>query len=110
MASTNIVESNSLVGTATLIRTGQVFVNFVTAINTTAAAAYIQLFDAAAAADVTPGTTVARLVFKSAANDPMDPPHLPEDGVRFLLGVVAISTTTATGSTGASQHLRVGIR
>lgn len=110
MASTNLVTSNSLTGTATLIRTGQVFVNFLTAVNTTGSAAYIQLFDAAAAADVTLGTTVPTLVFKSAASDPMDPPHFPEDGVRFVNGVVAASTTTATGSTGASQHLRVGIR
>lgn len=77
-------------------------------INTTGSAAYIQLFNAALAADVTVGTTVPTRVLTVAASGSASD-ALPNDGIRFPLGIVAASTTTATGSTGATQHLRIGV-
>ena len=102
------VESNSLAGTATLIQGGALILTSVMAINTTGADAYVQLFDAAAAADVTLGTTVPRWAVMSdfgaglvAVSD-----GLPTNGLSFRNGIVAASTTTPTNNTGASQHVR----
>lgn len=108
MEFSQILSSNSLAGTATLLRSGRVAVSWTHAVNTTAAAAYVQLFDAAAASDVTLGTTVPTYVLKSAASDPSEG-ALPHNGLVFALGIVAASTTTATGSTGAAQHVRLGV-
>lgn len=98
---------DSVAGTALLVRAGKIEVGVVEAINTTAAAAYLQLFDAAAAADVTPGTTLPRYVLKSAANDPA---ASSLEGWVFQLGLVVASTTTVIGATGATQHVRLGVR
>jgi len=103
------VNLNSLGSTATLAKKGRCVVTAVRAINTTAATAYTQIFDAAAITDVTVGTTVPTWVVRSAANDPSDGDGLPTYGIVFELGVVAASTTTALGSTGATQHVRIGI-
>lgn len=108
MEFSQILSSNSLAGTATLLRSGRVALSWVHAINTAVAASYLQLYDAAAAADVTVGTTVPTYVLKSTASDPSEG-ALPHNGLVFALGVVAASTTTATGSTGATQHVRLGV-
>ena len=104
----SLVKSDSLTGTALLIQTGGLILTAVHAINTTVADAYIQIFDAAAAADVTLGTTVPDWVVMSdfgvglvSVSD-----GLPTHGLSFRLGLVAASTTTPTGSTGATQHAR----
>lgn len=104
----SLVSSNSLAGTATLIQTGALILTAVHAINTTGADAYVQIFDAAAAADVTLGTTVPAWVVMSdfgiglvSASD-----GLPTNGLSFRNGIVAASTTTPTGNTGATQHAR----
>lgn len=104
-----VTEKNSVSGTAVLVSGSRCVMAAVKAINTTAAAAYLQLFDAAAVADVTVGTTVPRWVVKSAANDPSTDPDLPAGGLKFMNGIVIASTTTALGSTGAAQHVRVAI-
>lgn len=103
-----LVSSNSLAGTATLIQTGALILTAVQAVNTTGADAYVQIFDAAAAADVTLGTTIAGWVVMSdfgvglvSVSD-----GLPTNGLSFRLGLVAASTTTPTGNTGATQHAR----
>ena len=108
----DIVKSNSLGATATLIQKGPVCVTAVKAINTTGADAYIQLFDAAAAADVTVGTTVPDWVVLSDFGAGLTSlgDGLPTDGLLFKLGVVAASCTTPTGNSAATQHLRVVIR
>ena len=98
---------DSVAGTALLVRAGKIEVDAVEAINTTAAAAYLQLFDAATAASVTPGTTLPVFVLKSAANDPS---AYKLGGWVFQLGVVVASTTTVIGATGATQHVRLGVR
>ena len=102
-----ILSSNSLGATAVLIQTGQTFISGVKVINATASTAYVQLFDAAAAADVTVGTTTPTWVVRSAASDPSADADIPPHGLIFVNGVVAASTTTATGSSAATQHLRV---
>jgi hypothetical protein len=103
------IESNSLAGTAILLVGHEVTVVAVRAINTTAALAHIQLFDKATAAEVTPGTTVPTWVVTSQASAASDGDGLPNGGLQFKNGLVAISTTTTTGATGATQHLKVGV-
>lgn len=106
----NRVNSNSLGATATLIVGHGATLTAVRAINTTAADAYVQLFDKATAAEVTVGTTVPDWVIQSDANDPSVGDGLPSGGLVFENGIVAVSTTTATGSTAATQHVRFGFQ
>lgn len=100
--------SDSLGATAVLIHGGAIILTAAQAINTTSADAYLQLFDAAAAADVTVGTTIPDWVVMSdfgaglvSASD-----GLPTDGLSFRLGLVAASTTTPINNAGATQHAR----
>lgn len=79
------------------------------AINTVAADSYLQLFDAAAVTDVTVGTTVPTLVVTTDPSDSTRENPLPTHGLVFVNGIVAASTTTPTGLTGAVQHVRLGI-
>lgn len=105
-----IVLSTNNLSTAQLLRSGPTIVTAVEAFNTTAAAAYIQMFDAAAIADVTLGTTLPLWVVKSPASDVSNPDNpLPQRGVVFQKGVVVASTTTPTGLATAVQHLRTAI-
>lgn len=101
------ITSNSLAGTATLLCGHRVALTQVHAINTTGAKAYIQLFDAATAASVTPGTTIPDHVLTVPASDSATD-VFGSDGYVFESGVVAISTTSATGSSGAAAHVRLG--
>ena len=104
----SLVKSNSLAGTAVLVQAGALILTAVHAINTTSADAYIQLFDAAAIADVSLGTTIPDWVVMSdfGAGLVSEPHTLPAAGLSFRLGLVAASTTTAINSTGAAQHAR----
>lgn len=71
--------------------------------NGTAAILYLQLFDAAAAADVTIGTTVANKVLKVEASvAPFFAFTVPPE---FKLGLCYATTTTAGGSTGAASAI-----
>ena len=104
----SLVKSNSLAGTAVLVQAGALILTAVHAINTTAADAYLQLFDAAAIADVTVGTTIPDWVVMSdfgvglvSVSD-----GLPSFGLSFRNGLVVASTTTPINSTGATQHAR----
>ena len=103
------VSSDSLGGTATLLVGYRVTVTEVHAINTTASKGYVQLFDAATAGAVTLGTTVPFRVLTVPADDSADL-LLPTEGLVFDNGVVAAATTTATGSTARTTHVRLGIR
>lgn len=105
----SIIAVDSLGGAPTLVQGGRCILAAVRAINTTAAAAYVQLFDAASTAGVTLGTTVPTWVVRSDPNDPSIGDGLPTHGVVFTRGIVAASTTTATGATGATQHVRFAI-
>ena len=101
--------ANNSVTSAALCVTGQVWVKGIHDINTTASTAFVQLFDAAAAADITLGTTVPTYVVRSAATSCSDPHNIPSHGLLFRLGVVVACTTTPLGSTTAEQHVRVMI-
>lgn len=106
----DVVSSNTVGATAVLLVGHKCAVTAIRAQNLTAADAYLQLFDAAAAADVVVGTTVARWWVQSDANDPSVGDGLPNGGLMFQNGVVVASTTTATNNTGANQHVRLGIQ
>lgn len=71
-------------------------------INTTAAVAYIQVFDVAAVGDVTLGTTTPRFVIPLAANGVYH--FAMKKPIPFSTGIVVFSTTTTTGSTGAASN------
>jgi hypothetical protein len=105
----SVFELNSLADTVTRGGLANCTLMACRAINTTGAAAYIQLFNAAAASDVTLGTTVPTWVVKSQASDVSDGDGLPTDGLLFPLGLFAASTTTPTGLTAAAQHVKIAI-
>ena len=106
------VLSQNSVTTAVLVQEGPLIIAAVRAfISGLAADAYIQLFDAAAAADVTLGTTVPAWVVlvdfgtgNVSAGD-----GLPTHGLVFRNGLVVASTTDANNSTTVSTHVRVVI-
>lgn len=101
------VTKDSLGATPVLLVGYKVYVHVVEAINTTASQAYLQLFDAATTDAVTVGTTIPTYVLKSLASDPaLDKLH----ETVFSKGIVAASTTTALGNTGATQHVRIGVK
>lgn len=106
----DIVSQNTVGATAVLAVGHKITLTAIRAQNLTAADAYLQLFDAALAADVTVGTTVATWWVQSDANDPSVDDGLPNGGLVFQNGVVIASTTTSTGNTGANQHVRLGIQ
>ena len=104
------VQANTVGATAVRMVAGRVVLTAVRAINLTAADAYLQIFDAAAITDVVVGTTIPTWAVQSDASDPSVGDGLPNGGLVFLLGIVVASTTTSTGSTGANQHVRLGIQ
>lgn len=66
-------------------------------VHTETATRFLQVFDAAATADVTLGTTEPRLVIALAsANDQVQRRF---EGAKFQLGLVVAGTTTARGGT-----------
>lgn len=69
-------------------------------INEDTAARFLQVFDAAAIADVTLGTTRPDYVLVAAQNA-ADNYH--GSGLKFNKGIVVAPTTTATGSTAAAD-------
>lgn len=71
--------------------------------------AYIQLFNTAAAANVTLGTTVPDWVvmLDQAVGDVSSGDGLPTHGLVFSAGIVIASTTTPTGSTTRESNVRV---
>jgi hypothetical protein len=104
-----ILSNDSIGNTATLVQKGAMQVTGMLAMNTTAAAAFVQYFDAAAATDVTVGTTTPFWVIRSPASSISDGDGLPTHGLVFTKGVVIASTTTPTGNSGATQHVRTAL-
>lgn len=104
MAFGQIAAQNSLAGTLTVLAAHRVILRRGNIINTTAAAAYVQLFDTATVGDVTLGTTVPRLVLPVLAGDVA---FSDLGDVVFDTGVVAASTNSPTGNTGATTHVRL---
>ena len=73
--------------------------------------AYIQLFDAAAAADITLGTTKPSwvIMIDQGTGEVSAGDGLPTHGVVFINGIVIASTTTPTGSTTRETDVRIVI-
>lgn len=72
--------------------------------NTTAAAAYLQVFDADAD-NVTVGTTAPTYAFGLAANQSKN--IMLQKPILHKTGFTVASTTTRTGSTGAAQEVTI---
>lgn len=98
--------NDSVAGTKATAKAARAMVHAIKLVNTTAAAAYLQMFDKAAA-DVTVGTTPADFTIPLAASESLTLPlHLP---LEFVLGIVLAGTTTAGGSTGAAIKVFLAI-
>lgn len=80
-------------------------VYYIYALNTTAAVAYLQIFDKQSA-DVTVGTTTPDLSFGIPANGAL--PLFFSDPVRFATGFTVAGTTARTGATGAALDVCIG--
>jgi hypothetical protein len=110
-----LVKVNSLVGTAVLAVGKPCNVVAIRGITTTAAVAFIQLFDKATAAEVTPGTTLPDWVVEVPAGTPVGNTSVGDGvpsvaGLRFENGVVVIATTTSiTGTAAVATHVRLAI-
>lgn len=91
--------NDSVAGTKVVVKAAGGHLVALRLLNTTAAAAYLQMFDKLTAA-VTVGTTTPDFTLRLAANEAiiLQIP-LPWS---FVLGLVIAGTTTATGSTGAA--------
>ena len=85
-----------------LVATGATLLYSIHLINGAAALTYLQCFNAAALVDVTLGTTVPTIAIPIIASAVLDIDL--SKPLLFPLGLVVFSTTTATGSTGATTN------
>ena len=93
-----------------LVATGQRLLYGWMVQGTNAAVGYVQVFDAAAIADVTLGTTVPDLVITTESNAIGAGSALSlYKPIKFAKGIVIASTTTATGSTGVTNDTIVNL-
>jgi hypothetical protein len=90
-----------------LIQAGQTIVTAYNIHNTTAADAFLQMFNAAAIADVTMGTTVPNYVIAVEANG-VQHGNFP-GGLGFTLGLVVAGTTATGNATGAAIDVSFAI-
>jgi len=107
-----IYKNAALTGTAILVKTGPCSLNSYHIFNTTTAECYVQFFDAAAAADVTVGTSptfVLGIPAETAAGLGSGACCAIPKVIQFTLGLVVASTTAADGSTGAIVSILLGI-
>ena len=105
----DVIQNDDVGATAQLVRTGQMIVRTIQGRNSTAALAFIQMFNAAAAADVTVGTTVPRWVIPVLASSVNEHSGIPDAGMQFPLGLVVACTTTPGGNTGATMDVATGV-
>lgn len=92
----------NLAGTVTNITNGRCEIVEITAVNTSGAVAFIQIFDLAAA-DVVLGTTVPMFVIPVAATSGFEVVYFGVNGWYVETRLSAASTTTAEGSTGSAS-------
>lgn len=85
-----------------LIQTGDTLLYGVYFANTVGGISYIQLFNKAAINEVTLGSTSPDIVFPVPTSGVIAVGFIKP--IKFDKGLVAFSTTTATGSTAAVQH------
>lgn len=101
LASTPIYDASGT-ATATLLRTGNVALDNVEAENINTAICYLQLFDAAAASDVTLGsttpTTTRMIPMGGGAAAPVSRLLDPHKSIGFCKGLVYAVTTTRSGA------------
>lgn len=99
------VGNDALTSTAILLKTGPCSLCGYHIFNTTTAEAYVQFYNAAAAADVTVGTTVHDFVLgipaETAAGLGSGACRSLFRPLQFTKGIVVASTTAAAGATGA---------
>jgi len=88
-----------------LVQAGETLLYGYSILNGTAAVAYLQLFDAAALSSVTLGSTTPTYVIGNSASA-VTARSLTKP-LYFANGLVIFSTTTATGSTAAAQHVSI---
>lgn len=98
--------NDAVAGTVVQVKAGAGQLVYLKLVNTTAAAAYLQIFDLLAAS-VTLGTTTAKWTVRLAANESVSVPMLLPLGLGQVnslatAGISMAGTTTATGSTGAA--------
>ncbi len=94
-----------LVGTPTAVKASPGTLYGISAINSSGATAYVQVFDVATGG-VTPGTTVPILEFKLDTGAQYSLP-LPARGVGFSVAITVISTTAEKGGTGSAAGVQV---
>jgi hypothetical protein len=94
----------SVTATAELLRTGSIVVQSVEIENPNTVQVYLQLFDAAAATDVTLGSTtpVDTRMIPEGSGGGFNTSRLIDIPKRFTLGCVYAITTTRSGSTAPS--------
>lgn len=92
-----------LVGTLELVHNAKLNFYGFTIVNNTNALAYVQLFDAAAVAGITLGTTVPDAVIPVPPNGQVSRELVMP--IEFGHGLVAASTTTRGGSIGAATDV-----
>jgi hypothetical protein len=96
MASPQIV--GALAATATLLRSGPVRLMGIHSYNISSALVFVQCFNAATAASVTPGTTAPDASF-GYTNGTQLQAELGLEGIYFGKGLVVCATTTYNGNT-----------
>jgi hypothetical protein len=101
-----------LSSTAVLVVGQPTFVTDVEAYNLDSADRWLHLYDAAAAADVSVGSTTPKKSWAIPAGDGTDRGKYSESfpsPIEFHLGLVIAATTTATGSTAPTNDLIVNL-
>ena len=97
-----------LAATAVLVRTGVGrMYGFHLGNGANAARTYLQIFDKAAAADVTPGTTVPKIAFEIAASSQLTLDFSKPIG--FTLGIVVFVATAVGGGTAPGTAVPIDI-
>ena len=99
--------NDAVAGTKVAAKAAPGFLYTLKLVNTTAAVAYLQVFDKLAA-DVTVGTTTPDFCFRLAANESVTIPL--ELAIQFFNGITFAGCTTATGSTGAAISVTLVIQ
>lgn len=89
-----------IAGTVLMLHSRPAHVHGIKFVNEGAGARFLQVFDAAAAGDVTLGTTAPDVLLVAGVNG-VDKIEVP---ISFTKGVAVAATTTALGSTGAAAN------
>ena len=102
------VRYRGLTNALVMLATGPADLYVLVLTNSSGAAAFVQLFDASAPANVTLGTTPPDMQLQVAAGATISL-ALGEDGLRFANGIVVASTTTDGGSTGSGSTVSIAM-